>query len=183
MKCRKCHTGNSYRAKYCYKCGNAFKDSEREAAKKSGIVGILSKIKEVKNSITGDKLKGSLIYRIGSVLIVLAIGISGIIENGTHLKVEESEDYTYKYKEDTNEYYLFTDDEETKLNLYTLNAKSIIVRFYVGQELVEEKEVEDLNDIKLLSSGVNSHYEITSNKDTILLHVYNNKNIVEKEFK
>lgn len=180
MKCRKCQKRNSYKAKYCYYCGTAFSEEERKKAKKSGIVGILSALKDIKDTLTSGKLKGSLIYRIGSILIVLAIGIAGVMENGLHLKVEESSEYTYQYKKDTNEYFLFTDQEETKLNLYSLNTKKITVRFYVGKSLLEEKEISDLNDVKLLSSDGNSHYEISSNKDTILLHVYNNNKITKK---
>lgn len=180
MKCKKCQNKNSYKAKYCYNCGTPFNEEDRKKAKKSGVVGILCAIKTVKDTLTAGNLKSSLIYRVGSILIVLAIGLAGIIENGTHLKVKESSEYTYQYKKDTNEYFLFTDQEETKLNLYSLNLEKIIVRFYIGTSLIEEKEIEDLNDVKLFSSEGNSYYEISSNKDTILLHVYNNKKVTRK---
>lgn len=180
MKCTKCQTKNSYKSNYCYKCGKEFTKEEQEAASNSGLTGILKSLKKVKDILTSDGLKGSKLYKIGSIVIIFLIGLTGIIENGTHLKIEESQAYTYKYNKDSNEYYLFTDEYEAKLNLYALNVDEITIRYYIGNILIEESIVEDLNDIKLLSSLENSYYTLSTKKDTIKIHIYNNKTITSK---
>lgn len=143
MKCRKCGNKNAYQANYCYTCGNKFTKEDQEKASNEGITGVLKKSKKWYDTLTLSVITSKLWFRILSILGILFISFIGIYLNGTHLKIVESEDYSYQYNEKLKEYYLYTKDSSTKLNLYAVGKKdSLIVEYYSenGNLIVSREE-------------------------------------------
>ena len=73
MKCIKCQSKNRNYANYCKNCGYHFSKEEQEAASKWSLPWFLEKIDNFKKLITLDILKGNIIYRILSIIVVLFI--------------------------------------------------------------------------------------------------------------
>ena len=72
MKCKKCNKKNVRQANYCHYCGNKFSEKEREEAKEKGFIAKVLKVKDWYETITLSKITGSIYWKIGSILVILA---------------------------------------------------------------------------------------------------------------
>jgi len=180
MKCLKCRHENSYKANYCYHCGKKFTDKQKEDSSNTKFVKILKFLRDSYDKLSLSNITGNIYFRIFSVVVVIAIGIGGVITNGVHLQIKKSNDYTYQYNKKDDEYYLYTDNDTTKLNLYALgNNSTIKVSHYDDKNnLIEENNYEDYNKITLnANSFSNNYYILTHKKDKIKLYIYKNDSI------
>ena len=190
MKCSKCSCKNISDAKYCKKCGNEFTEKERKKAKRFSVVNILEKLEDAQNVFNMDfspfasKTKNKIlkfILEISSILIVLVIGIYFIASNGLHLKIQESNDYKVQFNKSQQEYYLFVNDDEAKLNLYVPNRAQDgikVQQFDKDNKMIEETTYKFEDEITLKSNNENYYYiEVqyeNNNLDRIKLFIYKN---------
>lgn len=190
MKCSKCSCKNISEAKYCKKCGNEFTEKERKKAKRFSVVNILEKLEDAQNVFNMDfspfasKTKNKIlkfILEISSILIVLVIGIYFIASNGLHLKIQESNDYKVQFNKSQQEYYLFVNDDEAKLNLYVPNRAQDgikVQQFDKDNKMIEETMYKFEDEITLKSNNENYYYiEVqyeNNNLDRIKLFIYKN---------
>lgn len=177
MKCLKCKCKNSYKANYCYQCGHKFTDEEKKKSSNNKLVKFLKFIRNIYDRLNLDNITGNIYFRIFSVVIVLLIGLFGIITNGSHLRIEKSSDYTYQYNKKDDEYYLYTDNDTTKLNLYALGEDSSIKISYYDEEanIINENSYTDYNDIILNANTFsNNYYVLSHKKDKLKLYIYKN---------
>ena len=179
MKCIKCRTNNVHNANYCKKCAYKFSEEEQKAAEKWTFVGFLKFFEKVKKYVTFDFITGETWFKVGSIIVVLGIGICFAITNGFYLKIEESENYNGNYNRELNEHYLYSEKEETELNLYVPDrAIKLIVKHYdKGDKLLKEEE-HDVTDNIVLDSNSDEDYYILeaqyekNNFDRLKLFIY-----------
>lgn len=173
MKCKRCKKRNSYKANYCFRCGREFRKLEKEEAINTGFVAFLKKVREGYDTITLSHITGTWQFRLISILIVLAIGIWGIVQNGTHLKILKSDNYSFQYNDIEDEYYIYTKEDTTKLNIYSMGSKdNIKVRYFNNDELLFEEEFTDFADLVLSSSYNDDFYIIDYKKDSLKVYIY-----------
>lgn len=174
MKCIKCKNKNPYQANYCYKCGNSFTEEERIKASNEGITGFLKKGRKLYDSLTLSTITSNIYFRIISIILVLAVGIYGIIVNGYHLKITDSSSYNYQYNKKLNEYYLYTKNDETKVNLYTLSSSDeIVVDYYTPSDDLISSTTHPVADAILRANFISDNYYILKiNNDSIKVYIY-----------
>ena len=189
MKCKKCFTKNINSANYCNNCGNKFTEQDRKKAKKWTPVWFLEGYDKIMSyidlSFLEDHIKSKalkVLYKISSILIVLAIGIYLLISRGINVKILEGEDYKVQYNSELEEYYLLSDKEETKLNLYIPNrAKEITVQLLDKENKIVEENNYDTNASIILDKNENGNYYIfeikygNNNLDKLKIYIYLNK--------
>lgn len=174
MKCKKCNYKNVSQARYCFKCGNLFTKEERDLAVKKSFVTKYNKVKEWYDKLTLSKITGHILFKILTVLVVLFIGVYGVYKDGNRFKVIDGEEYTYKYNNKLNEYYLYLNKEEINLNLYLPhNVNKFIVSYYdeKNNEL-EKNEYDNLSDIKIKINNVSNYYKITYDNSRDYIKIY-----------
>ncbi len=175
MKCQKCKYKNSYKAKYCYSCGYSFSKKEREDAKNNGIIKVLKKIKKMKDTISLSFITSKTSYQICSIVLLLLIALAGILIDGIHLKLMESENYTYQYNKKDEEYYVYTKENETKLNLYAFGSEANIEVSYYDElgNILEKNTYDSLENIVLNANATkNNYYRLNYKNDSLKLYVY-----------
>ena len=172
MKCIKCRKNNVSQANYCIKCGYQFNDKDKEKSKKS-FPAIVFKIKDMWDTVTLSKIKDKWWYRVGSFILVIGIGVLLFMQNGNHLKILKSNDYEISVLKNTNEYFLNSKSDETKLNLYLPHAvENIYVDYYsyLGEEISKNK-YDNINDIIILVDNNKNYYKIyIDDKNEIILY-------------
>lgn len=179
LKCIKCETENIRAASFCKNCGYEFTDKEKEVVKKWGIVWFLEKFDKAKSVWNLGFITDHILFKIGSIVLVLAIGIYFWITNGINIKLKESSEYNIQYNEKNKEYYLLTEKEQTELNLYIPNrAKEISIKHMDqnGKEL-DKKDYKQSDKIILNNNGEEDYYLIEAmydknNLDQIKLYVF-----------
>lgn len=173
MKCKRCKKRNSYKANYCFNCGREFRKLEKEDAINTGFVAFIKCVREGYDTITLSHITGTWQFRLISILVVLAIGIWGIVQNGTHLKILKSDNYSFQYNDVLKEYYVYTKEDETKLNLYSIGSKdSITVSLFNNSELLSKKEFADFSNIVLPSVNDDNYYLLNYKNDVLKVYVY-----------
>ena len=174
MKCIKCKSKNPYQANYCYKCGNHFTEEEKTKATNEGITGLLKKERRLYDALTLSTITSNIYFRIASILLVLGVGIYGIITNGYQLKITDSSNYTYQYNKNLDEYYLYTKDIETKVNLYTLeDTEEMTVEYYDESNKLINSNTYPVSNITLnANSFSNNYYILKMNNESIKVYVY-----------
>ncbi len=167
MKCKKCNQNNIVSASYCQNCGNPFTPEEKKQARSKTFVGRLEKIENVYKICTLKTVTDNLLFKIGSIFIILLVGIGVWIQNGSHIKILEDKNYQIQYNTKNKEYYLLVEKEQTNLKLYIPNSlKKLKVNHYNQEdELTETKEYKVKDSIVLKSSSSNEYYIISSNQD------------------
>ena len=134
------------------------------------------KIKETWDKITLSKLKDKWWYRIGSFILVVGLGVFMFIQNGSHLKILNSDDYEISKLKNSNIYYLDSKNSETKLNIYLPHeVDNIYIDYYdeSGNEISKNK-YDDINDITIIVDNNNNYYSIYIDKDNKVI-LYPNK--------
>jgi len=175
MKCLNCSYKNSYKSKYCYNCGKYFSKEERIKESDKGIVKFLRKTRKIYDTLTLSTITGNKYFRIFSILFIILFGLGGIIINGIHLKIMESDNYTYQYNKIEKEYYIYTKENETLLNLYSLGAQEKIELNYYNEEneLLTQNTFDNFNNVKIKTNSISNNYYIINYKnDTLKLYVY-----------
>ena len=166
MKCQKCKEKNISIANYCKKCGKPFTKEEREYAKKHGLKAVLDTIKRIYEKATFQE---SIFFQVGSVLLVLAVGLYLLFTMGRNFRLLSSEAYEVNYNEEENTYYVLVDKNEeiTKipLNVYVPNSfDGVVLMHYGEQDNLLEKEEHGRKDEILVSPNVEENtYYILSN--------------------
>ncbi len=175
MKCIKCKTDNVHNANYCKKCAYEFSEKEQEAAESKTFVGFLKKLEKIKDVVSLEVITDKLWFKILSIVAVLGVGVYFALINGINLKLEESTSYTGNYNEKLDEYYLYSDDDKTELNLYVPNRtdKLVVSHYDNNNELILEKEYK-VDESIILETNSDDYYIIEAKykKDSDKLKVY-----------
>ncbi len=179
MKCIKCKTDNVHNANFCMKCAYEFSEKEQFAAEKWTVVGILKRIDNLKEKLSFGWLLDHWAFKIGTTVGVLALGIGFIFTNGSEFKIVESDSYTGKYNEKLDEYYLYSKNEETNLNLYIpRKIDGLVIKHYDdNHKILSDIEYESVDDIVLDTNGCNDYYTLEAkynenDKELIKLFIY-----------
>ncbi len=156
MKCIKCQTKNINQANYCKNCGNEFTEKEKKAAARWTFVWILEKIEKGISIFKGEFkilsiVTDTLVFKILSIVIVLAVGVNFYMKNGNEVQIREGEDYRVQYNTETDEYYVLVNEKETRLNVYVPNdVEKMDLRHYDEKgNILDEKELSTQDDIVL----------------------------------
>ena len=118
MKCTECGHENLIKAKYCAKCGHPFTEEQRKAAYNATIFGKLDMMKKAKSYATLSFITGQMWFKVLMLAIVILYGILTHANQGTKMKILESDAYTVDHNTQLNEYYLYTDLDELTVQLY-----------------------------------------------------------------
>ena len=164
MICKNCNSKNLYKAHYCQNCGYAFTDEDREEAYSKTVYGLFNKLEDLYNTLTLDKITGSIVFKILSIVCVLVIGLFGVITNGNEMKILESEQYEVQYNTKTEEYYLLSELDEIGVSLYL------------------PKEAEVLRVVELDSDNQQVNEDVYTMEDSIVLEQTSNKYEVVAEY-
>lgn len=180
MKCIKCEEKNINSANYCKKCGNKFLEEEQKNAKKWTLVWFLEGIDKIKSLWKFSFITDHILFKIGSVLVVLFIGIISVITNGNKLKIEENSNYQIKYNTKLSEYYLIVDKDETELNLYIPHKVQNLTVYHSDKsnELIEKKEYDKEDKIILETNTIEEDFYIVeanydeTKKESLKVYIY-----------
>ena len=118
MICSKCGKDNLIRANYCAACGHPFTEAEKKQAYNQTIYGKIDRLKELKGWVTLNKFTGNFFVRL---LVLAAIAFMGFLSHtnqGTEMKLLESDEYVIDFNAQRKEYYLYTDLDQIHLKLY-----------------------------------------------------------------
>ena len=118
MICKECGTKNRIKANYCMHCGHQFTDQQREYAYSKTIFGWIEKIENIWSILTLDKITGSSLFKIISLVIIFLVGSYSVYKNGTQFRPLEHENYEIQYNQKVNEYYLISDLDSFEVSLY-----------------------------------------------------------------
>lgn len=164
MKCIKCRTKNITKANYCKRCAYKFSEVEQKAARKKTFIGKIEILENAYNVCTLKKFTGHILFKIGSLLIVLIIGISFWVKDGINLKLLDSDNYDIYYNVNEKEYYLQTNNDKVLLNLYVPNrTEEIIITHYTEtDEQIEEKKYSPKDEI-ILETMEKEYYVLNIN--------------------
>ena len=118
MICIKCKTENRIKANYCSHCGHPFTDAERNDAYAKTIYGRFEKLEDLWKTVSLDKITGSAVVKVLSLVAVLVFGGYSVLKNGTQFRPLEHESYELQYNQKVNEYYLISQQDNIQLQLY-----------------------------------------------------------------
>ena len=181
MKCIKCKTVNINKANYCKKCAYHFSEAEQKAARSKTLIGKIEKIEKLKSICDLSIITGHILFKIGSILLVLVIGIYFWITNGINLKILNSDNYEIQYNTVEQEYYLMTKENKIPLDLYVPNRTKdiVIIHYDENNNVIESKKYDKDEDI-ILETKQKEYYILTSNylhnkKEAFKFYVLKNK--------
>lgn len=159
LKCPECKKRNVSQANYCRRCKHRFTPKEKEAMRLNGFWSMINWVKNTWDNSLPGKLMDSFVVKLIIVIIPLVGGVWFFMQNGSALKIEESEEYTRQYNVETDDYYLLLSQEKSKLNLYLPHEiEHFYVKYYSeGGELLEENSYDDLDDVEVTVNNRNEH--------------------------
>jgi len=179
LKCIKCTTDNIISAHYCKNCGYHFSEGEQKAAKKWTLVWFLEWIDTIKGIPKLSFITGSKIYKIGSIVLLLLVGLYFFMIKGIHLKLEKSDFYQIDYNGELSEYYLYTEQDQIELNLYVPDrAKDVSIQYMNKENQILDTITWDEKQSIVLSNHGNGDYYLLeakydhNNKDQMKLYVF-----------
>jgi len=181
MKCIKCKTVNINKANYCKNCAYHFSEADQKAARSKTLIGKIEKLEKLKSICDLSIITGHILFKIGSILLVLVIGIYFWITNGIDLKILNSDNYEIMYNTVDKEYYLMTDSNKIPLDLYVPNrTKDIVITHYDENNNVIESKKYDKDEDIILETKQKEYYILTSNylhnkKESFKFYVLKNK--------
>ena len=142
MKCTKCESQLAYGDKYCNTCGEKIPLSSYGDDYKKTLWGKIDKVNDWYDTLLLKKITDSIIFKILLLVLILSWGLFDAYTDYTNIKLLESESYTIEYNKKLDEYYIYTPEEEVRLNLYIPGyTDSIGVKEYIGDEITNEKEM------------------------------------------
>ena len=185
MKCPKCNTKNSPKANYCMSCKRKFTEEEQEKAYNKTIFHFFDKLEDLYSKINLEFITDHILFKIGSLLLVLGIGIYFYFTKGINTTILDSKNYEiYKYK-NSKEYYLVVKDniEKASLNLYIPNrAKKIEIIEYdeTGKE-IKKTNYKKNKEFKLTPS-TKEYYVIQTTysnqkEESLIFYIYKESDI------
>lgn len=118
MKCKQCGHENLIKAKYCSSCGHAFTEEERQKTYNATIYGKINLMKKAKSWITLSAITSHPVFRILVLAGIIFFGFFSVTNQGTKMKLLQSDEYEIVYNKTRNEYYLFTDLDSVHLQIY-----------------------------------------------------------------
>lgn len=118
MICAKCGKDNLIKADYCCHCGHAFTAEEKKKAYDQTIYGKLDRLDEAKGWITLGKITGNFFFRLLVLAGIAWIGFFSHSNQGSEMKLLESDEYVIDFNTQRKEYYLYTDLDQIHLKLY-----------------------------------------------------------------
>ncbi len=161
MKCTKCGKENSYRCKCCVGCGTPFSEEEREEGYSKTFWGKVEKLQDLYDILTLSKFLDSRLVRILTLVVIVGFGVFNLLRGGSHLRVEESENYSVEYNQELNASYLLTELDKLPVSLYLPHeTEKIVVRSLDEQNQQLEERVYSPEDSILLEAGEADHYLI-----------------------
>lgn len=185
MKCPQCKKKNLNQANYCQKCGRKFTDSEKEAVKENFFVAVMERIQLAKDLVTFDFITGHPIFKILSVLIVLAVGIYMVATKGYQLRVLDSNIYQVEYNQKLKTYYVLLPNQSKKKSvkevdvlLYVPNRIKKLDLAYYDEEgkLLQQSQRKKKERYTLTVNTEENNYYILSNhqdkKEKVKIYVY-----------
>ena len=190
MKCPKCNTKNIIKANYCKSCKYHFSEEEQEKAYNKTIFHFFDVIEEWYSHLTLETITSHILFKIGSVLIVLAIGLYYWFTMGINTKILKSDVYDVYQNKNNKEYYIVLKDnvkdiEDIKLNMYIPNRlkKLNINQYDLNNNLKEKVDFKDQEELKFKVYD-EDYYLITSvysNKksEDLKLYIYRKDDIEE----
>ena len=185
MICPKCKKKNIKKASFCIDCGYEFKEEEQEKAYKKTIYYWIEKLEDFNDKITLSFITDHIAYKIGSLLIILGIGIFYYFTRGINTRLLNDSSYDLYYSSKNDSYYVVLDDSTSKANihLYIPNrAKKIDVNHYTSNDkLLSSKKYNKKKGIEL-GPTEDDYYILTStysnNKEEDLkLYIYHKSDI------
>ena len=106
----------------------------------------------------------SMVFTLAAVLtlvVILGFGVFNLLRGGSHLRVEESENYSVEYNQELNASYLLTELDKLPVSLYLPHeTEKIVVRSLDEQNQQLEERVYSPEDSILLEAGEADHYLI-----------------------
>ena len=123
MKCLKCESPLTYGDKFCNICGEKIEKRVYEEDYKKTIWGKIDKFTDWYDTLLFKKITDSIIFKI--VILVLEI-----------------ENYTAEYNKKSDEYYIYTNDEEVILNVYVPGyTENVKVKEFLENDIKNEREI------------------------------------------
>ena len=190
MKCPKCNTKNVIKANYCKKCKYHFTEEDQEKAYNKTIFHFFDVIEEWYGHLTLDTITGHILFKIGSVLVVLAIGLYYWFTMGINTRILKSDIYDVYQNKKNKEYYIVLKDniddiEDIKLNMYIPNRlKKLDINQYDLDNNLKEK-VDSKNKEEMKFKVYNDDYylitSVYSNKksEDLKIYIYRKSDIEE----
>ncbi len=173
MKCPKCNTKNIIKANYCKKCKYHFTSEEQEKAYNKTVFHFFDIIEEWYNHLTLETITSHILFKIGSVLVVLAIGLYYWFTMGINTRILKSDVYDVYQNKKNKEYYIVLKDnidnvEDIKLNMYIPNRlkKLNINKYDLNNELKEKMDTNNKEELK---------FKVYDEDYYIITSVYSNK--------
>lgn len=169
MKCSKCGYENLLKASYCYSCGNAFTDKEKQAAREKAMIGKLEKAEEIKNKADkiGDILSMKFITDnafVRLVLILIPFVLSLVLgggDFGNTMKIRDSSQYDVYYNTTTKEYFVDMDTSNVNLMLYVPKSTSTINVYFTDSYGNESQQgCYSIRDAIVINENTEGHYTI-----------------------
>ena len=178
MKCPECGCENTIHANYCHQCGKPFRKKKKKQAYDRTFYGKLDKLEEAAGWLTLKRITENVIFRVGVLLIIAALGILSVIRNGAHMKLQNSPYYTCEYNTALEEYYIYTDDEAVQLALYVPRSEgTLTVSAYQETDLLKETTYDAGESITLVRDG--SWYRLKADygdgSEEIRIHLFSGK--------
>ena len=155
MICRECKTENRIKANFCSHCGQPFTDADRNAAYAKTIYGRFEKLEDLWKTVSLDKITGSNIVKVLSLVAVLVFGGYSVLKNGTQFRPLEHDSYELQYNQKVNEYYLISQQDNIQLQLYLPKQTDevTIVQLNENNELLSTETFSLSEDIILLNQS------------------------------
>ena len=166
MRCTHCSADNPLIAHYCGVCGHPFTEEERQSAYDQTIYGKVDKARKIKDYITLDFIKGSRWFKVLTLLAILALGIWLRLSGVNALRLESGDGYRIEYLEETDTYYLISEQEAVDLRLVVPGGTSeLTVEELDGDgNPIASRSVSVDDGVSLAVSG-ESCYELQSYRD------------------
>ena len=142
-------------------CGTPFSEEEREEGYSKTFWGKVEKLQDLYDTLTLSKFLDSRLVRILTLVVIVGFGVFNLLRGGSHLRVEESENYSVEYNQELNATYLLTELDKLPVSLYLPHeTEKIVVRSLDEQNQQLEERVYSPEDSILLEAGEADHYLI-----------------------
>ncbi len=140
MICEKCNSKLGYGDKFCNTCGEKIPASLYEDDYKDTAWGKFDNLSNKWDTFFLKKIFDSWVFKTLVVLAVLAVGLLEVYTDIINIKLLDSEAYKIEYNQNTDEYYVRTEQQSVDLLLYIpKHADRICSREYIGGEVSEER--------------------------------------------
>lgn len=142
MKCLKCESPLTYGDKFCNICGEKIEKRVYEEDYKKTIWGKIDKLTDWYDTLLFKKITDSIIFKIVILVLILLWGVFDVYTDLADIRILESENYTAEYNKKSDEYYIYTNDEEVILNVYVPGyTENVKVKEFLENDIKNEREI------------------------------------------